>query len=164
MNEKAKTTVKDSVFVSLFEQLENTLDLYKILHPEDVSVTKEDIKNVTIQNIFTNADYNDLGFCVRNKLVILVEAQSTWSYNIIIRSLLYLADTWNREISRTNQDKYHSTKLRLSKPEFYVLYTGNRVNKPQWLSLSKDFFKEYNPFLDINIKMLYGETGNDIIS
>ena len=49
----------------------------------------DDIFTVTIRNILTNKTYNDLGILARDKFVILVEAQSTWSMNILIRILIY---------------------------------------------------------------------------
>ena len=49
--------------------------------------------NVTIVNVLTDQIYNDLGFTVGNRLMILVEAQSTWSENIIVRALLHLAES-----------------------------------------------------------------------
>ena len=50
--------------------------------------------NVTIVNVLTDQIYNDLGFTVGNRLMILVEAQSTWSENIIVRALLHLAESY----------------------------------------------------------------------
>ena len=64
--------------------------MYKALHPEDLDATEENISNVTIQNILLDQSYNDLGFQVGTRLVVLVEAQSTWTVNIVLRSLMYL--------------------------------------------------------------------------
>lgn len=50
--------------------------MYRALHPEDDRVTEDDIKDVTIKHILVDADYNDLGFSVGDRLVILVESQS----------------------------------------------------------------------------------------
>ena len=36
----------------------------------------------------TNHQYNDLAFLVRDKLMLFVEAQSTWSKNILLRLFL----------------------------------------------------------------------------
>jgi hypothetical protein len=60
-----------------------------VLHPEDTTATEEQLEHVTIENILTNNLYNDLGFTIGGKAIILVEAQSSWSINIIIRVLLY---------------------------------------------------------------------------
>lgn len=86
----AKYTAKDSVFTNLFSDPKYLLQLYKALHPEDLEATEENISNVTIQNILLDQSYNDLGFQVGTRLVVLVEAQSTWTVNIVLRSLMYL--------------------------------------------------------------------------
>ena len=74
--EIAKYTIKDSLFTNLFQDKKYLLQLYKALHSEDDSVKEDDIKDVTIKYILVDADYNDLGFSVGGRLVILVESQS----------------------------------------------------------------------------------------
>ena len=71
---EAKRTVKDSVFWNLFGNPRYLLQLYQALHPEDKKVREEDLKTVTLENIFTDSIYNDLGFIKGNKLMVLVEA------------------------------------------------------------------------------------------
>ncbi len=159
-----KATVKDSVFRDLFGTRKYALQLYKAIHPEDADVTEDDISNVTIDNILTDQQYNDLGMMVRGTLLVLLEAQSTWSVNIIIRILLYLAYTWNRYIEDTKQNRYGSVKLKLPKPEFYVIYTGGQKKVPEWIHLSKEFFREDGTFLEMNVRIFCGNGGEDIIS
>ena len=55
------------------------LKLYQILHPEDITATEDSLTDITIENVLTDNLYNDSGFIVNNKLMILVEAQSTWT-------------------------------------------------------------------------------------
>lgn len=71
-----KTTSKDSVFRDLFGDRKYALQLYQAIHPEDTDVTEADIGNVTIKNIFTDQQYNDLGMTVRGKLLLMLEAQA----------------------------------------------------------------------------------------
>jgi hypothetical protein len=79
----AKKTVKDSVFRDLFENPKYLLELYKALHPEDQETTVEKLGIVTIKNVLLDQLYNDLGFTVGDKLLVLIEAQSSWTVNII---------------------------------------------------------------------------------
>ena len=51
-----------------------TIKSIKILHPEDSQATEEDIEDVTLKHVLVDADYNDLGFSVGNRLLILVES------------------------------------------------------------------------------------------
>ena len=94
-----KRKIKDSVFTNLFQDKKYLLQLYKTLHPEDSEAAEDDIKDVTIKHILVDSDYNDLGFSVCGRLVILVESQSTWTLNIIIRALMYLIQTYHDFLS-----------------------------------------------------------------
>ncbi len=93
---RAKRTAKNSVFLDLFQDKSYLLKLYKTLHPEDAAATEDSLTNVTITNVLTDNLYNDLGFIANDKLMILVEAQSTWTVNILVRVLLYLAQKLSR--------------------------------------------------------------------
>lgn len=161
-----KRNIKDSVFCNLFADPENQLKLYNFLHPEDNEVTIDDFHTVTIENILTDQMYNDLGFLVKNRLLFLVEAQSSWSINIIPRVLMYLGESLNRYIISTKQKRYGSKKLSIPKPEFYVVYTGaDRKGIKRIYSLAKEFFDGEDSFIDVKVKVLQAEEGmKDIAS
>ena len=91
---KPRRNIKDSVFTDLFRDKKYTLKLYKALHPEDKNVTAKDIKIVTLKAIVVNDIYNDLGMIIKDKIIFLLESQSTWSVNILVRMFLYLANTY----------------------------------------------------------------------
>ena len=83
--------------------------------------------------------YNDLGFTIRGKLLLLVEAQSTWTANVIFRLFLYLAETWGEYIKVTGQNIWGTKKITLPKTELYVIFTGERKDKPSVISLFDEF-------------------------
>lgn len=60
--------------------------------------------DITIENILVHDLYNDLGFRVGSRLIILVEAQSSWSPNILIRAFLYLATSYQKYIDDRKLD------------------------------------------------------------
>ena len=64
-----KHKIKDSVFTNLFQDKKYLLQLYQVLHPEDIDVTEAEIADVTIKHVLVDADYNDLGFSVGNRLI-----------------------------------------------------------------------------------------------
>ena len=161
---KAKKTAKDSVFRDLFENPTYLLQLYQVLHPEDREVTEDQISSVTIKNILLDQMYNDLGFIVKQRLLLLVEAQSTWSRNIVIRALLYLANTWQEYIQEKKLNIYGSGGMVLPKPELYVIYTGERKERPEWISLSEEFFPGQDCFVDVKVRMLYDGKKGDILN
>jgi hypothetical protein len=161
---KAKRTAKDSVFVDLFKDKKYLLQLYKTLHPEDVTATEDSIEIVTLKTILTDNIYNDLGFTVHGRLLILVEAQSTWSMNILIRMLMYIAQSYNEYFLKTNQDLYKSKKVEMPKPELYVVYTGNKGKRPDIISLSEEYFGGAEIAVEVKAKVIYEQETEDIIN
>ena len=157
-DEVAKHKIKDSVFTNLFKERKYLFQLYKALHPEDTNAAEEQLTYVTIENILINGLYNDLGFMVGNRLIILTEAQSTWSVNIIIRVLLYLAQTYHDYLAQTKQPLYTSKQVQIPEPELYVIYTGERQERPAEILLSKEFFDGKECAVDVKVKMIYDGT------
>ena len=161
----AKRTAKNSVFLDLFQDKKNLLKLYKTLHPEDTDATEDTLDIVTIDNVLTDNLYNDLGIMVgNNRLLLLLEAQSNWTVNILIRILLYLAQSYHEYFERTSQSLYKSKKVKMPKPELYVIYTGNKGRKPDTISLSQEFFDGANIDLEIKAKVIYESDKDNIIN
>ena len=160
----AKRTAKNSVFLDLFQNKSYLLKLYKTLHPEDTTATEDSLTDVTIENVLTDNLYNDLGFIVNNKLMILIEAQSTWTMNILVRVLLYLAQSYHEYFQRTSQNYYKSKKVKMPKPELYVIFTGNKGLKPGKISLSKEFFEGSDIDIEVRAKVIYESGTDDIIN
>lgn len=159
-----KRKIKDSVFTNLFQDKKYLLQLYQALHPEDGNVNEDDIKDVTIKHVLVDADYNDLGFSIGGRLVILVESQSIWTLNIIIRGLMYLIQTYHDYFKRTKQNLYGSKRVNMPKPELYVVFTGEKPkNPPDTISLRKDFFGGEKIAVDAEVRVLYQEDENSII-
>ena len=150
-----KRKINDSVFTDLFQNKKYLLQLYQALHPEDTEVTEDALADITIKHVLIDGDYNDLGFSVGNRLMVLVESQSTWTYNIIIRALMYLVQTYHDYFKRTNQNLYGSKKVTMPKPELYVIFTGDRKKVQDTISLSKEFFAGKKISIDAEVKVLY---------
>ena len=161
---KAKRTAKNSVFLDLFQDKKNLLKLYQTLHPEDTEATEDSLTDITIENVLTDNLYNDLGFIVHNRLMILVEAQSTWTMNILVRVLLYLAQSYHEYFQRTRQDYYKSRKVKMPKPELYVIFTGNKGQRPDKISLSREFFEGADIDVEVKAKVIYESDTDDIIN
>ena len=160
----AKYTIKDSVFSDLFKIKKYLLQLYRALHPEDKTATESELTDITIKNVLTDGIYNDLGFLLGEKFMILLEAQSLWTLNIIIRALLYLAQTYHDYFERTNQNLYKSKKVKMPKPELYVIYTGDRKNIPDTISLSKEFFDGVDTAVDVKVKVICENDTDNILN
>lgn len=156
-----KYTEKDSVFSFIFKQPENTRRLYLTLHPEDSDVTEADCKLVTLEHILTNGMTNDLGFQVRDKLILLVEAQSKYSINIVLRMLLYLAATYKEYIEEHRLDLYGSKAVSIPRPELYMIYTGAPRQLPEVLRLSDMY--DGPGSAELEIKVLQNQGTDSIV-
>ena len=161
---EAKRTIKDSVFTNLFGDSKYLLQFYQAIHPEDKDVKEEELRTITLENILTDDIYNDLGFIKGDKIMILAEAQSTWTSNIIIRALEYLVNSYRRYFAENGMDLYQSKKVSLPKPELYVIYTGNRKKRPERITLSEEFFQGENTAIEVTVKMIYDGRKGDIIN
>ena len=128
MEEIVKRDAKNTVFIDLFSQNEYRLQLFQTLHPEITDVNADELQIITIKPIITNQQYNDLAFVFRDKLMIFVEAQSTWSINILIRLLLYLAETIREYLHDRDMDIHDGKKHKIPMPEFYVIYNRKKEN------------------------------------
>ena len=117
MNVNAK--YKNSVFSLLFSNPEAIRELYGaiegvVLPPE----TSIDIN--TLSDVLYMGQINDLSFTVDNRLVVLIEHQSTINPNMPLRLLMYIAHIYEKIIDR---NKLYKTKLeKIPAPEFIVLY------------------------------------------
>ena len=156
-----KRDIKDSVFTFLFSEPEYTKQLYLSLHPEDTTVQTDDIKLVTLENILAIGQYNDLGFQVRDKLILMVEAQSTFSPNIPLRMLMYLAKTYSEYLEEHSLSLYRSTKVTIPRPELYVVYTGEHKT-PTTLKLSDMY--EGAAGVEVEVQVLQDGQPGDILS
>ena len=161
---EAKRTIKDSIFTNLFGDSKYLLQFYQAIHPEDKDVKEEELRTITLENILTDDIYNDLGFIKGDKIMILAEAQSTWTSNIIIRALEYLVNSYRRYFTENGMDLYQSKKVSLPKPELYVIYTGNRKKRPERITLSEEFFQGENTAIEVTVKMIYDGRKGDIIN
>ena len=160
----AKRTVKDSVFSNLFQDKKYLLQLYQTLHPEDTGATEDSLTNITIENVLVNSIFNDLGFSVGDRFMVLIESQSTWTVNILIRAIIYLAQSYRDYFHKTKQSLYSSRKVTLPEPELYVIYTGDKGNKPDELSLSREFFDGKDIGFEVKAKVIYEHGTEDIIN
>jgi hypothetical protein len=162
---KAKRTTKNSVFLNLFGDKKYLLQLYQTLHPEDADATEDDLDIVTIENILTDNLYNDLGIIAHgDKLLLLLEAQSTWTVNILVRVLIYLAQSYHEYCIKTSQSLYKNKKVKIPKPELFIIYTGNQGKKPEVLSLSEKFFGGSETAVEVKAKVIYESDSDDIIN
>lgn len=154
---------KNSVFLNLFRRKEYQIQLYRELFPEDTTITEDDLDFVTIENVLTIHPYNDLGLLARGKLIVLAEAQSTWSLNIIFRLAAYYFDSAMAYLNVRKNDVCSSIKVELPDVEAFVIYTGSRNVKKDILSLNEEFFDGKSGKPEFRARVIHGDYKGGII-
>ncbi len=130
---RIRRNVKDSVFVRFFRERENVFDLYRELHPEDVSVTQEDVRVRTVKRVIAKGFYNDLGFSVGDRLVCLVEAQSYPDKVMKVRAMVYLLETLKEYMAERGKTVFDAEML--PDWEAYFIKTGRAGERVEALEM-----------------------------
>jgi len=128
---------KDSVFSALFGTPENLRDLYSAI--AGIDIPPDAIVNInTLSDVLFMGQINDVSFTIDDRIVVLIEHQSTINNNVPLRLLMYIARIYEKIIDR--KKLYHKKLVTIPMPEFIVLYNG-KDNFPdhQELKLSTAF-------------------------
>ncbi|MDR2965142.1 MAG: Rpn family recombination-promoting nuclease/putative transposase [Treponema sp.] len=114
---------KSSVFSLLFGNPDILRELYSAIEgvelPPDIPI---DIN--TLSNVLYKGKINDLSFLIDNRLIVLIEHQSTINENMPVRLLTYVSEVYKRILNR--KDIFLEKLIKIPVPEFIVLYNGNK--------------------------------------
>ncbi|MCL2212135.1 MAG: Rpn family recombination-promoting nuclease/putative transposase [Treponema sp.] len=123
MDLNVKRNHKNSVFSVLFGTPDVLRELYSAI--EGIEIPKDAIVDInTLSEALFMRQINDLSFTIDNRIVVLIEHQSTVNENVPLRLLMYIARVYEKIIDR---DKLYQRKLeKIPTPEFIVLYNRFR--------------------------------------
>ena len=112
---------RDSVFSLLFSEPAVLRELYSAIEgislPTDIPVSIN-----TLSDVLFRKQINDISFTIDNRLVVLIEHQSSINENMPLRLLEYIGRIYEKIIDR---HKVYKTRLvKIPRPEFIVLYNG----------------------------------------
>ena len=118
---------KDSLFIDLFckdqeSGKENFISLYNALHQTNLDLKTTTLQEVNIENILYMALSNDIAILVDDRLIVLVEHQSTINENMPLRLLEYVSRIYEQIVP--SEDRYEKKMIKIPYPEFYVFYNG----------------------------------------
>ena len=111
---------KSSIFTMLFSDKRELLGLYNAVSGKDYKDPGL-LEVNTLENAIYMAIKNDLSFVIDSQLS-LYEHQSTYSPNLPLRMLLYLADLY-AEMTK-NEKLYGKKKVKIPPPQFIIFYNG----------------------------------------
>jgi len=134
---------KNSVFTMLFDDKAVLIELSNALFGAHYGADTP-IEVTTLKNVLSYGRVNDLSYILDNRLIVLVEHQSTLSDVIPYRMLLYIAETYSQLYH--NRMQYRRYKFPLKRPKFIVLYNGDEDMKEDVLTLRlSDMFAKFAP-------------------
>lgn len=148
-------TIKDRLFRFLFEKdREALLQLYNALNGTDYRDTSE-LEVVTIENAVYITMKNDMAFIIAGTLN-MYEHQSTFSPNMPVRMLIYLAQEYEKLVKEAGSSIYGTKRLMLPTPQCVVFYNGEKEMPEEQVMLLSDSFenKDRKPALDLKIRLL----------
>ncbi|MBD5423744.1 MAG: hypothetical protein HDR44_01280 [Allobaculum sp.] len=115
--------IKESFFLFLSQVKQDLLALYQILHPEDTTITENDVQILTLKTALTNQRH-DLVFLVRDHRLIFVTNQRHWSPKIaydVAQEAYHLIKEYQ---DLQQKDSNHLKSLKMPLVELYVIYSG----------------------------------------
>jgi hypothetical protein len=148
----ANTRYKASVFSLLFGHAETLRELYGAITgvqiPLDVPITIN-----TLEDVLFMEQINDLSFSVGDKIVVLIEHQSTINPNMPLRLLMYIARVYEKITGSENL--YTTKRIAIPRPEFIVLYNGIAPYPDEATIKLSDLYPEATaaPELDLTVQV-----------
>ena len=117
---RANRKYKDTVFRILFSDKEHLLSLYNVVSGKTYT-DPEQLQIVTLENAVYMGMKNDLAFIIDTNLF-LYEHQSTYSANMPLRDLFYIASEYQKLVDK--KSLYSSKLQKIPAPKFLVFYNG----------------------------------------
>ena len=143
----------------LFSDRDELLKLYNAIN--GTSYDDPDLLQVnTLENAIYMSMQNDVSFIIEMRLN-LYEHQSTYSPNLPVRYLLYVADVYSDYTKDMNL--YGTKAVKLPTPKFVIFYNG-QAEQPDWkeLKLSELFsIPDADPSLELKAVMLNINKGHN---
>ena len=150
--DKTNRQYQDSVFVHLFTTDKKKLgSLCKALDP---SITTEEIELIMLENTLYTGLKNDISCKIEDRLIFLIEHQSTINENMPLRCLEYVGRVFEKILKM--KDRYARLLIKIPTPEFYVFYTGlENFPAVKELRLSTAFIQQKEkPQLELTVKVI----------
>jgi len=136
---KVNRKYKDSVFSLLLSDEKTIAEVYGAISGKDYGPdVKVEIK--TLKNVLSGGMFNDVAFVLDDRLVVLIEHQSTVNENMPLRMLLYIVEIYNRMIAK--EDLYSRKMFPIPRPVFIMMYNGVENMPEKWELRLSDMFKD----------------------
>ena len=115
-------TYKSTVFIMLFEDKKNLLELYNAVSGKHYQ-NPELLEINTLENAIYLSVKNDVSFVIDARLS-LYEHQSTYSPNLPLRFLFYISSEYS--VMTREANIYGTQVVRIPPPQFIIFYNGEK--------------------------------------
>ena len=144
---------KDSLIRALFRDEENSRALCSAITGKECDT----LIDVTLDDAIFMEQINDMAFLLDDRLIVLIEHQSSINYNMPLRMLIYAGRIYEKVVD--SELLYRCKMQEIPNIEFYVLYNG-KEEFPEKMSLKlSDMYKHKNKKIPIPLE-LYVEIYN----
>jgi predicted transposase YdaD len=145
---------KDTIFTWLFNNREALLELYNAIRGTNYGADA-DVFITTLENVLSYGRHNDLSFVLDNRLVVLIEHQSTLNNNMPLRMLLYVAAVYEKWLDKNVKGAiFRERMMEIPLPEFIVLYNGVAPMADEVILKLSDMFKKHGVEYPINLELV----------
>ena len=143
---------KSTVFIMLFEEKENLLELYNAMSGKHYT-DPELLEISTLENAIYMSIKNDVSFLMDGRLS-LYEHQSTYSPNLPLRFLFYISNLYSGMTK--DENIYGTRRVQIPTPEFVIFYNGDEERpERETLKLSDLYtFREEECKLELRAELL----------
>jgi hypothetical protein len=139
----ANRRYKDSVFTLFFSNPDLLRNLSNALSGTDFDKQTPVTIN-TLSGVLFMKRKNDISFVVGDRLIVLVEHQSTLNKNMPFRFLIYIARLYEAIIDMSAV--YQEALIPLLRPEFIVFYVGKEPMDDEVIMKLSEAFKQIPGF------------------
>ena len=147
---RANRKYKDTVFRILFSDKEHLLSLYNAVSGKTYT-DPEQLQIVTLENAVYMGMKNDLAFIIDTNLF-LYEHQSTYSANMPLRDLFYIASEYQKLVDK--KSLYSSKLQKIPAPKFLVFYNGTEEMEDSRTEYLSAAFENLTGEPDLELKVL----------
>ncbi len=154
-----KRNYKSRMFEMIFSDKKELLELYNAMNGTNYADPDDLIVN-TLENAIYMAMHNDVSFLIDKRLN-LYEHQSTYSPNLPLRFLFYVADVYSDFTKERNL--YGSKTVKIPTPHFIIFYNGTEEQPDKRELCLSDIFqvKEEEPQLELRATMMNINKGHN---
>ena len=148
----SKPKYRDSMFRDYFNDRTRLLSLCNALLGTNFT-NPDELEINTLDGVFFSQIKNDLSCLIQNRLIIIIEHQSTINENMPLRMLFYITELLRRRFKGKHRQLYNEQLVHLPKPEFFVIYNGKAPEEDYREMKLSSAFEGEDSMLELKVKV-----------